>query len=150
MEYPGYGVYKDRKCSEKKILEDADSVFHFATKKLSFLSKNIIVVGRSLGSGPATFLASKNLLRSLVLISPFTTMKKIVKDHVSFLSFMFKERFNNLKRIKKMTSPLFIVHGEKDRLISKKHSVKLIENCSSRFKQLEVSDEMTHNKFILY
>jgi len=37
--------------------------------------KNIIIMGRSIGTGPATYLASKREVGLLVLISPFSSIK---------------------------------------------------------------------------
>jgi abhydrolase domain-containing protein 17 len=43
-----------------------------------FFKKIIIFLGRSIGSGPATYLASKYKIRSLVLVSPFTSIRAVV------------------------------------------------------------------------
>lgn len=64
VEYPGYGIYDEPMLgavgasgpTEEKILRDAELVLNFALTQTSL--SNIIVLGRSLGSGPATHLAS--------------------------------------------------------------------------------------------
>lgn len=43
---------------------------------------NIIIIGRSIGSGPATYLASKKKIACLALISPFTSIRDLIKDKV--------------------------------------------------------------------
>lgn len=53
MEYPGYGLYSG-KTNASRIIEDSNSVFKFSEKVLKIDLKNIIVFGRSIGSGPAT------------------------------------------------------------------------------------------------
>jgi hypothetical protein len=58
VEYPGYSIYAG-KPSEQKIFSDADTVIQFLTVVLDVPLKNIILMGRSLGSGPATYIASK-------------------------------------------------------------------------------------------
>jgi hypothetical protein len=58
VEYPGYSIYPG-KPSEQKIFSDADTVIQFLTVVLDVPLKNIILMGRSLGSGPATYIASK-------------------------------------------------------------------------------------------
>ena len=39
-------------------------------------------MGRSIGSGPATWLAAHETIRSLILVSPFTSIRAVVK-HVA-------------------------------------------------------------------
>jgi len=56
VEYPGYGLYRGHPNSDQ-ILADADSVYEFIRKKLNVPPKDIILFGRSIGSGPACYLA---------------------------------------------------------------------------------------------
>ena len=55
-EYPGYGVYKG-KISAGRLVTDALVVFWFVREVLGFDNLDIFVLGRSVGSGPACFLA---------------------------------------------------------------------------------------------
>ena len=74
--------------------------------------------GRSIGSGPATYLASKYKIGGLILLSPFISIKTVIKDHIPFLSCLVKERFNNLEKIKLVTCNILIVHGKMDKMIN--------------------------------
>lgn len=103
VEYPNYGVYKSNTiCNEENILSDSKYVLKFVTKQLKFDLKNIIIFGRSLGSGPAVYLASKYKIGALVLVSGFTSIRAIVQEHAGILKYMVKERFNNLYYIEKV------------------------------------------------
>ena len=87
VEYPNYGVYEDPDgASEEKILRDAELVYNFVRDVAKLKEKDIIVMGRSLGSGPSTHLAAKYDPRSLVLMSPYTSIKCVAKGKVGFLS----------------------------------------------------------------
>ena len=68
-EYPGYGIYNGRP-SEEGIFEDTFIVYDFLTKTLGISCKNIIIFGRSIGTAPSCFLASRKKIAGLVLISP--------------------------------------------------------------------------------
>jgi hypothetical protein len=60
MEYPTYGIYEDPEgCSGDKIVNDAEDVFKFLLKETKLQAKDIILFGRSLGSGPSSYLAAK-------------------------------------------------------------------------------------------
>jgi len=73
VEYPGYGIYKGSP-NNIQIQKDAEAVYNFLVKDRSIPKSQILIFGRSIGSGPATWLASKYKIGGLVLISPFTSM----------------------------------------------------------------------------
>lgn len=58
VEYPGYGLYKICDPNETMIKEDADIIFSYLTDVMGVKEQDIILFGRSMGSGPATYLAS--------------------------------------------------------------------------------------------
>jgi hypothetical protein len=88
VEYPSYGIYKSSsECSSDQILKDADVIYNFLTEIMNFPENNIIVMGRCLGSGPATYLASKYKPLCLFLVSPFKSIKAAVKSIFDKLKF---------------------------------------------------------------
>ena len=52
MEYPGYSIYPGS-TSSTQINADSETVYEYMNKKLGFHEQNIIVVGRSIGTGVA-------------------------------------------------------------------------------------------------
>lgn len=113
VEYPSYGVYNYAQPTEDRMFEDALTVYDWAVKEMRFKPDNIFLFGRSIGSGPATFLASQRQSRMLILFSPYTSIREVATDHVSFLGYLVKNRFNNLENIKKANMPVFLLHGLK-------------------------------------
>lgn len=51
----------------------------------------ILIFGRSIGSGPACFLASTFTPKLLILMSPFLSIRKVAKDYVSVGAYLLKE-----------------------------------------------------------
>ena len=104
VEYPGYGLYKTSPPDENKIKEDADIVFDYLTKFVGVKASDIILFGRSMGTGPATYLASKNKAYSLLLMSPYTSIKDVSRSLLGKLSFLLTpivyERFRNIDMMK--------------------------------------------------
>ena len=130
VEYPGYGIYEDKGGpSEEKIYRDAELVYNFVLCMTSLREKDIILLGRSLGSGPATYISSKFEPGGLILMSPYTSIKSVATNKVGFLSFLLAQQFDNLSRMDKVTCPTFIVHGQKDRLIPIDHAYALKDAC---------------------
>jgi len=68
VEYPGFGIYRDKDCSADKIKLDAITVFKYILNSFKIKERNVIVFGRSIGTGPACFLAERyKNIHSLVL-----------------------------------------------------------------------------------
>ena len=74
--YRGYGK-STGSPSEEKIYADAQALID----QISKVHKGISVIGRSLGSGVATYIASRNKISQLVLITPFDSIKNIAQNH---------------------------------------------------------------------
>ena len=107
-------------------MNDAETIYQYLTETLKIKSHNIIIFGRSIGTGPATWLAANKNPGLLILMSAFTSIRKVVK-HIagSFAQYIIKERFKNINTIKEVKCPVFFVHGKKDTLIPPKHSQQL-------------------------
>jgi hypothetical protein len=63
---------------------------------------NIILFGRSMGSGPTSYLSSVRNPYALILMSPYTSIKNAAKSILgwaSFLGFMIYEKFRNIDAI---------------------------------------------------
>ena len=148
VEYPGYGLYKG-KCTSEAILRDSETVIKYLLEDLSVPEKNIILIGRSVGTGPATHLASKVEVGGLVLVSPYTSLKKLVGDHFGKVAgWMIAERFENIAKIGSVSCPTILIHGELDELISLNHSIELKKKIKDDvYSELYISKTMTHNKY---
>lgn len=148
VEYPGYGVYEGD-SNAKTVLEDAEIVFDFLTAEMGVDPENIICFGRSIGSGPATHLAANRKPGALILMSPYTSIKAVVKDIAGqLISSLFAERFSNLEEIGKAECPCFFIHGKCDKMIPWQHSHELFAKCKA-VSAMSLSETMTHNTFKL-
>jgi esterase/lipase len=148
-EYPGYGIYPGIP-SQEGIYEDALIVYDFLTKKLKIPDSNIILFGRSLGTSPSCFLASKRPVAGLVLISPMYSIRKVVEDILGkFVSYFMNDKFENYKYISNVKSPILIIHGQNDALINYSHSTELY-NLTKTPCELILPENMDHNEFDFY
>lgn len=57
--------------------------------------EDIYVMGRSIGSGGASFLSGNRPVPLLILMSPFDTIKKVAKGILGCLGGIVKQHFNN-------------------------------------------------------
>eukprot|EP00826_Nyctotherus_ovalis_P066339 TRINITY_DN9797_c0_g1_i5.p1 TRINITY_DN9797_c0_g1~~TRINITY_DN9797_c0_g1_i5.p1 ORF type:complete len:280 (-),score=55.89 TRINITY_DN9797_c0_g1_i5:150-914(-) len=147
-EYPGYGIYTGSP-SAKAISEDAVKVYDFIRLKLGVSEDDIIVFGRSLGSGPATYLTSQRNPSMLILMSGFTSIKAVVKNVACAISCLVKERFRNVDLIGDIKCPKMFLHGLQDDLVPASCSQAMYEK-SSEPKGIKVSHNMDHNNFDVF
>jgi len=149
MEYPGYSIYSGQP-SAAAILEDADVVYDYLTKTVGVQQKDIIIFGRSIGSGPACYLAARKDPGALVLMSAYTSIKEVVRNVAgNFAKWFVAERFKNIDEITKVKSPILFIHGGADTLIPKEHSLELYKACPHSYKEILIPKNMTHNDFDL-
>jgi hypothetical protein len=128
IEYPGYGLYKTSKPNEQQIKEDAELIYDYLTTCVGIKEQDIILFGRSMGSGPTSYLSSIREPHCLLLMSPYTSIKEAARSLLgwaSFLTFIVHEKFRNIDMIKKAMCPVFLLHGQLDTLIPHLHSEQL-------------------------
>jgi acetyl esterase/lipase len=101
MEYPGYGIFKTGQPGAESIQTNAEIVYNYVRQEMKFDQSDIIFLGRSMGSGPATHLAAMNRDSSaLILLSPYTSLKNAVKSLLGTIPAMLvRERFINEDQI---------------------------------------------------
>lgn len=145
VEYPGYGLLQDLAPSEDGVYEVALTALRFVVDEIGVRYSQIILFGRSLGSGPAVYLAARYPVGGLVLVSPFSSIKGAVQSIVGqVFAWSITERFPNLKVISNVSCPVLFIHGESDSLIPAEHSLRLFKRCRAR-KLLVTPPKMEHN-----
>ena len=111
--------------------------------------KDIVICGRSIGSGPAVYLSANRKPSALILISPFKSIQETAASIVGVFKFLIADRFNNYEVIGNVTFPTLFIHGQNDNLISFSHSVDLSKRCGGPY-ELILPEEMDHNEFNIY
>jgi len=125
-DYTGYGLSKSAQeggaCpppSEERVFSDADVVFEYLST-LNILPQDIVLYGRSLGSGPACYLAALHAsrIRGLILCSPLLSC---IQTQVSNERLKKYDVFDNQSRIPRITCPVLVMHGTKDKVVPFSH-----------------------------
>merc|ERR1712137_826481 len=145
VEYPGYGLLSSIPASEVALKEVVLTAFRFVLDELKVAYEQIILFGRSIGSGPAIYLASRFPVGGLILVAAFASVREVIRCFVGgLISRIFVERFSNISLIGNVSCPTLFIHGEKDSLIPTSQSVALFKNCRAR-KLLITPPNMEHN-----
>ena len=133
VDYPGYGK-STGKISEQKMYDYASTLYKLAHAKFS--ADSLIIYGRSLGSGPATWLASKRTCHRLILETPYYSMTTVFAHFAPFypISSFMRFRFPTGEFLTDVIAPVTIFHGTSDMTIP-------YSNASLLKTKLKSSDE---------
>jgi fermentation-respiration switch protein FrsA (DUF1100 family) len=116
LSYRGYGGSSGRP-SEGGLLEDARATYAFAASR--YPAARFALWGESLGTGVAVALAAEKRVARLVLEAPFLSAVDIAAAAYPFVPvrLLMKDQFRSDLRIRNVTAPVLIVHGDRDNVI---------------------------------
>lgn len=142
VNYRGYGGSTGTP-SEKALFDDALFVYDEIKKQHPTIS----VVGRSLGSGVACFLASERGVDKLVLMTPYDSIKNLAQSHYPMfpVRWLLKDSFDSASRASLLTGPVLVLIAQHDNVIPLKHSQKLVRALTSALVESHVIDNTSHN-----
>ena len=137
--YRGY-LKSTGKPSEINLFNDALKIYDkFAD------GSRVILVGRSLGSGVAVYLASKRKVSGVVLITPYDSIASLAKQKYPFLpiDLILKYKFESIKYIEKIKSPIAIIEVKNDTTIPNSNTLRLSKKIKNLSK-IVVLEKTTH------
>ena len=117
-DYEGYGKASGTP-SEQACYEDVDAAWTFLTEVLKHKPRNIVLYGRSLGSGPSCYLAER-LSRDGVKIGGLILQSPIMSVFRVAFNFRFSlpgDMFCNVDRVSRVSCPVFVIHGTRDEVV---------------------------------
>lgn len=123
-DYRGYGKTEGQPESDKQMLEDANKAYQYLKK--NYNEKNIYIIGYSLGTGMASYIAKENNPAHLILIAPFTSLTDIKNKYLwMFPNFLLKYKLSNRAHLKNSKTPTTIIHGTNDHVVDYRFSEEL-------------------------
>ena len=116
LSYRGYGG-STGKPSEDGLIRDATAAYDFAAAH--YPAERIVLWGESLGTGVAVALAAKRSVGGVMLDAPFTSLADVGAAAYPFapVRWFMKDPFRSDLRIAKVTAPMLVMHGERDRVV---------------------------------
>jgi fermentation-respiration switch protein FrsA (DUF1100 family) len=116
LEYRGFGGLPGQP-TEAGLIADAQAAYAFAAAR--YRVPQIVVWGESLGSGVAVALAAEKPVGRLILEAPFTSTAAIAAIRYWYMPvrLLMKDQYRSDERIAKITAPVLILHGTRDRVV---------------------------------
>jgi len=142
LHYRGYGG-SSGKPSEAALFSDALALFD----KVRTDHQNIIVVGRSLGSGIAVHLASLRPVARLVLVTPYDSLQELAAQLFPYfpVRWMLLDKFESWKYAERVTVPTLIVAAEHDEVIPRTRTEALYRRFRTGLASFKVVAGTSHN-----
>ena len=118
VDYRGYGQ-STGSPSEAGIYRDAAACWRYLTGTQGVAPQKIIVFGRSMGGGAATWLAAREQPGGVILESVFTNVSDIGAHHYPFLPVraLSTNQFDNKSRVDEIEAPTLFIHSREDRIV---------------------------------
>ena len=154
-DYRGYGLSSGTPTKEN-LQSDSLVIFDYVKKHLDSnnYSKKFVIMGRSLGSASAAHIISnkENEIDGCIIESGFVTeycLLSLMGIKPDSISFELSDGFENLKKFKKYTKPLLIIHADMDDIVPISQADMLFVESGSLKKNMFKIEGANHNNIIL-
>lgn len=147
MDYRTYGK-STGKLNEQSFYNDAQYCYDYVLKHYS--EDQITLYGRSIGTGLASFLASKNKPKQLILETPYHSILDVAKHRFPLLpvTFLLKYQFPSFEFISEVDCPITMFHGTDDSVVPYSSAEKLKAAAPSEQTQFITVEGGGHNDLI--
>lgn len=150
IDYPGYGQ-SNKTPSEKFIFKMALATYDCAISRVDVDRSNIVVIGYSIGTGDATYLASQRDINGLILLAPFDEGLSLYNSQLNIfhgpLELLAMYNFKSIEYAKDVKVSPLIIASTDDKTISYTQSQKL-SNCFSLKPKFCLLNGFDHNDFL--
>ncbi|NDD99377.1 alpha/beta fold hydrolase [bacterium] len=148
-DYRGFGK-SGGKITEQDLLEDSKVIYKRLVNQYG--EKNVILYGRSLGTSLATFIASQNTPKHLVLEAPFYSMLDMAQNEYPFLPKTAVESILSFHLrsdlwISDVQIPITFAHGDQDDWVPLTEANRLFEKAQAQKKEFNLFKEWGHDHF---
>lgn len=131
-DYPGFGR-STGELSVDMLEKLALQLYKLARTK--YASQQIVIYGKSIGTGIAAYLAASKDCRDVMLEAPYYSLASLTADYLFFLPVnqLIKYDIDTYKHVSNIAAPITIVIGDKDELIP-------VTNAAGLLKHLKETD----------
>ena len=146
MHYRGYGATPGEP-TEEGLFNDAQALYEYVRAR----HPQVTLVGRSLGSGIATRLASMKAVDRLVLVTPYDSMAAVASHHFRWLPvrLLLRDRYDSASYAPKVNAPTTILAAERDEVIPRASSEALYRSFRPGLATFQVAPGVGHNDISL-
>lgn len=124
VEYRGYGG-NPGSPHEDGLYRDGEAAMRWLADA-GVPTRDIVVVGNSIGSGPATEMARRHPVAALMLVSGFSDLPAVVQSQVPLIPrWLVRDRFDNATKLAAVRAAVYLMHGDADTLVKPDNLARL-------------------------
>jgi pimeloyl-ACP methyl ester carboxylesterase len=124
LDYRGYGKSEGRITGQAQLLEDVQTAYQALLPE--YPETRTVILGYSVGTGPATWLAARQQPRLLILQAPYFSMRDLATRLYPFVpGFLVRYPLPTNQLIGQVKAPIVLFHGDRDEVIYYESSLKL-------------------------
>lgn len=141
-DYFGFGKSRGA-LTEENLNLLADQAFRYASSQSK---SDLIVYGRSLGTGLASYVSSQYKVKKLILETPYSSIPSLFNRYAFIypVNRMCNFKLSNFDYLQSVKAPIYIFHGEKDGVIPIKEAARLKKVLKSGDQFIEIENG-SHN-----
>jgi pimeloyl-ACP methyl ester carboxylesterase len=142
LHYRGYGGSSGMP-TEAALFADAIALFD----KVHAEHENVVVVGRSLGSGVAVHLASLRPVARLVLVTPYDSLQELAAHQFPYfpVRWLLLDKFESWRYAAKVVAPTLVIAAEHDEVVPRTSTESLYTRFGTGVASLRVVGGTSHN-----
>ena len=124
LDYRGYGKSGGKISSQAQLLSDVQTAYQQLLAE--YPENRTVVLGYSVGTGLATWLAARQHPRLLVLQAPYFSMSDLAAQNCPFVpGFLVRYPLPTYEFIRQVQAPVVLFHGDRDEVIDYRASLRL-------------------------
>lgn len=124
LDYRGYGKSDGTITNQAQLLTDVQTAYQHLLAEYD--ESQIVILGYSIGTGPATWLAAQHHPKLLILQAPYFSMSDLAKHVYPFVpGFLLRYPLPTNELIRQVSAPIVLFHGDQDEVIYHGSSIKL-------------------------
>ena len=138
------------KLTYTSLLSDGQAAYDYLLQ--SYQASEILIYGRSLGTGIAAHIANKNNAPKLLLETPYTSLVDLSHHYYKWLPVKWLHRFplSVKKHLSSFENPVFIIHGTDDKVIPVHNSHQLSKTFPNQIRLFVEIQGGGHNDLSQY
>ena len=130
--------------TEAALVADALALFD----RVAAAHPDIVVIGRSLGTGIAVQVASQRKVGRLVLVTPYDSLAGPAQDHYPFIPvrWLLRDRYESSRYAPDITAPTRLIVAQHDEIIPRASAERLLASFRKGVASMVVIPGATHNE----
>ena len=150
MNYRGYGE-SEGSPTQDALYADAVKIYDEIVRKTKVPPQRIVLMGRSLGSGVAVYLASKRPVGGLILITAYDTLVNVAESHYPIfpVKWLMRHPFDSLRLAPNIKAPVLNLMAGNDSIIPNRFSRNLMKHWGGKSESVLIQGA-SHNDISQY